>query len=1447
MPLINLPSIVQKVLIDTKSVKAAEAATTRYATKFVKQHREMTKALTAQRQAQEKLDAQQEKSTESFDGYAKALEDTRKKLAGMTRQTTATTKAVREGKMSHQEYAKAVKAAEEQVARTTRTQERSTRTTKKNNDTIKRSAKGFADFGDDSNTAGRALGFFQSQAKKAGDMGGYLGKAVQALKFPALAFAISGAAQSLAVLTAGAGALVAQFGPAFQGILAGTLAFAGQLAPAVGSVAALPAVIAAFASSKAVFTGLTKDATEAASKLKDLKKGSEEYNEVLKELPKPARAFAVQLADIAHEFDHVREEAQKVALPMFANALKDMRPVIDIVKKSFVDLAEVIGGLAEDFADRVSRPKFLEDLAFLAEQNTRLVGILGDAIGPLATSFVNMAVAATPMTEMFAQAANNLAHLTARWTDSQQGMATMSGFFKEAGETMMSLIGTVSNLSQVIWELISIGADAWGTNMVTSLESITGSWLRWIEAAENTGRITEWFQRTREALGQLGSTIGDFSVGLYNVFKLGAESIGIDFVGGLEEAAKKFRDFTESSEGIKQIRDYFKDTGPILRELGGIAKDAAAIFMGLGDNQDLVLFLQMIRENVLPAFRDLMEGVSGQMGPAIARLIELFIKFTDALSFSPLIVTVEGFAKLANVLLDLMEKVPGLSSFIATLIVMKTSLVGLSLASHVTGFGKLASSIAAVGPAGAAGAKGFSGFIQGVRGATVATAASTGSTVTASNAIGSWVRSMGRAIATSKVFQAVAKGMRVAWAAMLGPIGLVIAIIAAVVGGLVLLYKKNEDFRNFVNEAWASIKDFIADAWENWIKPVFQAIGDWITDTLIPAMISFWKNGVLPAWEGIKAAISFAWESIIKPVFEALMNFITKVIIPGMQWLYDKVIKPVWNLISYAFQVAWAIIVIIFKAWQWYVSKVVGPIILWLYNKVVKPAWEGMKATFKAGWAVVEAIFRGIKWVIEKVVAPVFRWLYNNIIKPLWDGVGATIKWTWNNVIKPVFDTLTNFISDTVAPGFRRGIDAIKTAWDKLKNVAKAPVKFVVNTVWNDGLRKAINTISDKLGAGITIAPFKLPRGFASGGQVDGHSPHKRADNIPAALTAGEYVHPVDAVKYYGVQFMEAIRKRQLPKSFAHLANGGPVGTGTPRKDGRTGFYSGGLVTLGRLLQQMGVKVTEHPAFGRVGTHSPGSAHYTGDAIDLNTRPGTSAQEQAELTRLIPLIKQHGFRIIWMTKDHYNHMHVDSRGGPDIGNFAGAGAGGGGGIIPDWLKDPMKWLKDRVPDIFKNFPRNDFTNILGSIPKKLLDWGWDKIKGFFGGVGDWLFDSGGIASGSGLIHKKTLRPERVLSPQQTELFERLIGALEDVARAPQTPFDLSGVTGGRAVGVQAVRSPSGGVNGLDGLGTVVQIDQKVYAPQNMDPDQVGTMVARRTAYALSGNAVPIPSTAGGRR
>ena len=65
---------------------------------------------------------------------------------------------------------------------------------------------------------------------------------------------------------------------------------------------------------------------------------------------------------------------------------------------------------------------------------------------------------------------------------------------------------------------------------------------------------------------------------------------------------------------------------------------------------------------------------------------------------------------------------------------------------------------------------------------------------------------------------------------------------------------------------------------------------------------------------------------------------------------------------------------------------------------------------------------------------------------------------------------------------------------------------------------------------GLARVALIAQQNYAEGGKVGGSSPHDKADNISARLTAGEFVQPVSSVRYYGPGIMEAMRRQMVPR-----------------------------------------------------------------------------------------------------------------------------------------------------------------------------------------------------------------------------------------------------------------------------------------------------------------------------
>ncbi|WP_430376690.1 transglycosylase SLT domain-containing protein [Streptomyces sp. B1-3] len=104
--------------------------------------------------------------------------------------------------------------------------------------------------------------------------------------------------------------------------------------------------------------------------------------------------------------------------------------------------------------------------------------------------------------------------------------------------------------------------------------------------------------------------------------------------------------------------------------------------------------------------------------------------------------------------------------------------------------------------------------------------------------------------------------------------------------------------------------------------------------------------------------------------------------------------------------------------------------------------------------------------------------------KGLWSGVADTT----TSMAKTVGGRVRDFKDSTISL-FKQAVTGIGTAWGKLREVAKNPVRFLIETVFNNGLRKVWNATAAKL-PGIKLLPaMTVPKGFASGGILPGYTP----------------------------------------------------------------------------------------------------------------------------------------------------------------------------------------------------------------------------------------------------------------------------------------------------------------------------------------------------------------------
>lgn len=368
-------------------------------------------------------------------------------------------------------------------------------------------------------------------------------------------------------------------------------------------------------------------------------------------------------------------------------------------------------------------------------------------------------------------------------------------------------------------------------------------------------------------------------------------------------------------------------------------------------------------------------------------------------------------------------------------------------------------------------------------------------------------------------------------AALGGPVTLAIVAIIALGAALVAAWHHSETFRTVVTTAWEAVRDAVVAAWTDYIWPALQAFAGFILGTVVPAVVTLWQGYILPAFQAIGAAVATAWDKVIFPALRAMVGFWQNVLAPAATWLWQNVFRPTFDGISAAVKFAWDYARAVFDLWVAVMRNVVGPAVMWLWERAFKPAFDGIGAAAK--------------------------WLWDKAIKPAFEGIADVLDSVWNEGIRPTLAAFGDFMEDTVAPAFRRGLDIIKGAWNSLSSLAVKPVNFIIETVYTNGIKKLFDKVAGAVGSDTrlpVIGPIDVPK-FATGGIYPGYTPGRDIGLI--GVSGGEAIMRPEWTRAIGsaaVHEMNAVARTQGVEGVRrYLHGGGPSYLG--------GFSTGGVVS----------------------------------------------------------------------------------------------------------------------------------------------------------------------------------------------------------------------------------------------------------------------------------------------
>lgn len=319
-----------------------------------------------------------------------------------------------------------------------------------------------------------------------------------------------------------------------------------------------------------------------------------------------------------------------------------------------------------------------------------------------------------------------------------------------------------------------------------------------------------------------------------------------------------------------------------------------------------------------------------------------------------------------------------------------------------------------------------------------------------------------------------------------GPVGLIIAAIAAVVVGLAALYNTNEDVRNAINSAWSGIQSAAAQVW-----PYIQQAVTTACSVIQGAVTQYWpviqqvvtqvmgavKDFVVSAWPTIQEAFTTAC-SVIQSIIQAVwpvIQAVVSVVMSAIQLIVTQVWPTVQNYISMACQVIMAVINAVWPVIQTIITTVMNVIMA-----VVSVVWPIIQTVFSTACAVIAAVINEVWPVIQTVITTVMQ-----VINAVIGTVLAAINGDWNGVwtgIQSIIETVWTGIQNIVSSAIGAVSSIISSVLSTISGVWSGTwgaIKWAFSSIWN-GIRGAATSGIDSVYTTVTGIKDKIV-GFFSG------------------------------------------------------------------------------------------------------------------------------------------------------------------------------------------------------------------------------------------------------------------------------------------------------------------------------------------------------------------------------
>jgi len=328
--------------------------------------------------------------------------------------------------------------------------------------------------------------------------------------------------------------------------------------------------------------------------------------------------------------------------------------------------------------------------------------------------------------------------------------------------------------------------------------------------------------------------------------------------------------------------------------------------------------------------------------------------------------------------------------------------------------------------------------------------------------------------------------------------------------------------------------------------------------------------------------------------------------------------------------------------------------------------WGTVTSVLRAGGHDIAAVWRDLGAAWDS--------FWDNDVKPAWDDLTKAWHAVYDVTIKPVSTAITDSWKG-IKDAAKGMVDWVEQQWGRIESIVKAPAKFIIETVYDDGIVPLWNGIASVFHLGkidkVDASKFAGGGVYNQYGTVPGYAPGR--DTVAAQSNPGDGWIVPEAAKALGSRAINALNS------------------------GRA-FAGGGIANS---------------------MVSPGEARLTPQGVQaIGGAPGLwalNAQYSNGRPNANGAIPGYHFDlggIVGGAVHGVEHLgHDVAHGVESVTKMVGS--------VADWVADPVGKLRSLFDQWIKKASGapdggNDFWKAVTSVPSRMLDGAIDMIKGWFG-------------------------------------------------------------------------------------------------------------------------------------